>query len=256
MLKVPGNSPPIEKESFSSDVEDVKGYCGIKAIGCTPADELIGKVGLHCYNSHKGTNLQFLTVTQLFLRAVSHVSYTMTLDAFDPANHSIHSIDTGVWDASHRNGENLRLITTYCIPTGSDESCPQWDPNGVDVLYTGLMPKWLDDDALTGSHKLHFYEVNRSDLQENAWFHLYAQVAAYSKWNIYMVDHLPLETKKVVVQTKEDIESSLKLKSSNAIFYLSFKTRGGAEYKSIIRQTRDGRPQHMCLEVKNVEMDK
>ncbi|XP_010485137.1 PREDICTED: UPF0725 protein At2g20620-like [Camelina sativa] len=118
------------------------------------------------------------------------------------------------------------------------------------------MPKWLDDDALTGSDKLHFYEVNDSDLQQNAWLHLYAQVAAYSRWIYHMVDHLPLEIKKVVVQTKEDIESSLKLKSGNAIFYLSFKTREGAEYKSIIRQTRDGRPQHMCLEVKHVEIDK
>lgn len=129
-------------------------------------------------------------------------------------------------------------------------------------------------------------QVNDSDLQENAWLHLYAQVAAYSKWNVYMVrrkslekcvysfvwgsctllstklfvlqvDHLPLEINKAVVQTKEGaIESSLKLKSSNAIFYISFKTRGGAEFTSIVRQTRDGRPQHMCLEVKNVEMDK
>ncbi|EOA14153.1 hypothetical protein CARUB_v10027300mg [Capsella rubella] len=137
----------------------VGGYCRIKAIGCTPPDELIAKVGLHCYNSHKGTNLQFLTVTELMLEAVSHFIYTMTLDAFDPANGSVHSIDTCIWHAAQVNDENLRLLTTFCSPTGSGERGAQWDLNGVDVLYTGVMPKWLDDGALTGCNKLQYYEV-------------------------------------------------------------------------------------------------
>jgi len=74
---------------------------------------------------------------------------------------------------------------------------------------------------------------------------------------VLQVKHFPLEIKKVVVQTMEDdIESNLKLKSSNAIFYITFTTSGGVECACIIRQTRNGRPQHMCLEINNVEMDK
>lgn len=62
--------------------------------------------------------------------------------------------------------------------------------------------------------------------------------------------YLPFEMKKVVVQTKEDVESSKKLKASNAIFYLSFKAHGGPECRGIIRQTRDGKAEHMCLEAR------
>ncbi|EOA12191.1 hypothetical protein CARUB_v10016525mg, partial [Capsella rubella] len=87
-----------------------------------------------------------------------------------------YSIETCIWHATSVNDENLRLITTFCSPQGSGERGARWDPNGV----------------------------SDSDLQKNAWLHLYAQVATYSKWDIYMVDHLPLELKKVVVQTKED----------------------------------------------------
>lgn len=60
---------------------------------------------------------------------------------------------------------------------------------------------------------------------------------------------LPLEVKKVVVRTKEDVEPSMKLKSSNAIFYMTFKAHRGPEWKAIIRQTRDGIQGHVCLEV-------
>ncbi|CAL9223773.1 unnamed protein product [Arabidopsis halleri] len=196
-----------------------------------------------------------MTVTQLMVYSVAHFDYQMTLDAIDPANNSFSSVEICAWDASIENDENLRLVTTFCSLEGSGEEGTQWDFNGVDVLYNGVMPKWLDDGALTGSKKLHYYEVNDSDLQENEWLHLYAQVGAYSKWDLDMVNHLPLEIKKAVVQTKEDdIESSLKLKSSNAIFYITFTTRGGAECACIVRQTWDGRPQHMCLQVKNVEI--
>ncbi|CAH8262883.1 unnamed protein product [Arabidopsis lyrata] len=196
-----------------------------------------------------------VTVTQLMVRSVAHFDYQMTLNAIDPANNSFSSVEICAWDASIENDENLRLVTTFCSLEGSGEQGTQWDFDGVDMFYNGVMPKWLDDSAITGSEKLHYYEINDSDLQENEWLHLYAQVGAYSKWDLDMVNHLLLEIKKAVVQTKEDdIESSLKLKSSNAIFYITFTTRGGDECACIVRQTWDGRPQHMCLEVKNVEI--
>lgn len=66
-----------------------------------------------------------------------------------------------------------------------------------------------------------------------------------------------MKIEKVVVQTMEDfVESSVnKLKSRNAIFYISFKTCGGLKCRGIIRQTIDGGPQHICLEV-DCEIDK
>ncbi|KAG7584552.1 Aminotransferase class I/classII [Arabidopsis suecica] len=224
VFETPVCSPPSPIDKESSDVS--MGYCGVKAYGVNEADELIAKLALHCYNSHKGTNLQLMTVTQLMVRSVAHFDYQMTLNAIDPANNSFSSVEICAWDASIENDENLRLVTTFCSLEGSGEKGTQWDFDGVDMFYNGVMPKWLDDGTLTGSETLHYYEVNDSDLQENEWLHLYAQVGAYSKWDLDMVNHFPLEIKKAVVQTKEDdIESSLKLKSSNAIFYITFTTQ-------------------------------
>ncbi|VVA99864.1 unnamed protein product [Arabis nemorensis] len=247
---------PLEDESHDDSVGN-KPYCGVKDVGCSPADELIAKVGLHVYNSHKETNLQFVALTKLYLSGAAHLSYAMTLDAFDPHKKSFSSIRTCVWDAPPE--ADLTLIIRYsslegqASITGSNERAFFWDPNGVNVLYKGEMPKWLDDGALTGSE---YYELNESDLLENDWLHLYAEVGAYAKWYFDMFDHhLPVKVKRVVVQTKEDVDSSLKLKSRNAIFYLTFESGGGVEHKCIIRQTSDGKPQHMCLEVSNVVMD-
>ncbi|CDY68018.1 BnaCnng57300D, partial [Brassica napus] len=91
-------------------------------------------------------------------------------------------------------------------------------------------------------------EVKDSELQDNEWLNLYAEIALSSE-RPDMETYLPLEVKKVVVRTKEDVEPSMKLKSSNAIFYTIFKTHRGHECKAIIRQTRDGIQGHMCLEV-------
>lgn len=58
--------------------------------------------------------------------------------------------------------------------------------------------------------------------------------------------------KRVMVQTKEDdVESSVKLKSSNAIFYMIFKVRGGGPLcRGIVRKTSDGRTGHLRLEAR------
>ncbi|KAF3533860.1 hypothetical protein DY000_02036884 [Brassica cretica] len=114
----------------------------------------------------------------------------------------------------------------------------RWDPNAVDKFYTGVMPSWLQDDALTGPNKLQLHEVKDSELQDNEWLNLYAEIALSSE-RPDMETYLPLKVKKVVVRTKEDVEPSMKLKSSNAIFYMTFKTHRGHECKAIIRQTRD-----------------
>uniref|UniRef100_M4D4A5 Uncharacterized protein n=1 Tax=Brassica campestris TaxID=3711 RepID=M4D4A5_BRACM len=164
------------------------------------------------------------------------------------------------WDSSTKNKERLRLITKQCrikpqVPAAEkryrSRTLPMaMGPDAVDEFYTGKMPNWLqdDDDALIGVNKLQFHVVKDSELQDNEWLNLYAEIALSSE-RPDMETYLPLEVKKVVVRTKEDVEPSMKLKSSNAIFYTIFKTHRGHECKAIIRQTMDGIQGHMCLEV-------
>nr|VDC74098.1 unnamed protein product [Brassica rapa] len=165
------------------------------------------------------------------------------------------------WDSSTKNKERLRLITKQCrikpqVPAAGKKryrsrTLPMaMGPDAVDEFYTGKMPNWLqdDDDALIGVNKLQFHVVKDSELQDNEWLNLYAEIALSSE-RPDMETYLPLEVKKVVVRTKEDVEPSMKLKSSNAIFYTIFKTHRGHECKAIIRQTMDGIQGHMCLEV-------
>lgn len=59
----------------------------------------------------------------------------------------------------------------------------------------------------------------------------------------------PFEMKKIVVRTKENVESKKKVKVDNAIFYISFKTQCGRDCNCIIRKTTDRKPGHFSLEV-------
>ncbi|CAF2147619.1 unnamed protein product [Brassica napus] len=259
---------PVEEAKYLQQVRDSDGFdvdfCyhpfgGIMPCGCNDSDTPLAKLGLHCYNIDKGTNLQFRAVKKVNAEAVSFVNYYITLEAVDPDNnHSLVAFQTCVWDSATENKERLRLITKQCrikppqVPAAGNReargSLWRWDPNAVDKFYTGVMPSWLQDDALTGPNKLQFHEVKDSELQDNEWLNLYAEIALSSE-RPDMETYLPLEVKKVVVRTKEDVEPSMKLKSSNAIFYTIFKTHRGHECKAIIRQTRDGIQGHMCLEV-------
>ena len=56
-------------------------------------------------------------------------------------------------------------------------------PDAVDEFYTGKMPNWLqdDDDALIGVNKLQFHVVKDSELQDNEWLNLYAEIALSSE---------------------------------------------------------------------------
>ncbi|KAG2249767.1 hypothetical protein Bca52824_089395 [Brassica carinata] len=125
------------------------------------------------------------------------------------------------------------------------------DSDGFDVdccyhPFGGIMPCGCNDsDTLLAKLGLHCYNIDKvkdSELQDNEWLNLYAEIALSSE-RPDMETYLPLKVKKVVVRTKEDVEPS------NAIFYMTFKTHRGHECKAIIRQTRDGIQGHMCLEV-------
>jgi len=60
-----------------------------------------------------------MTVTQVMLQSVAHINYHMILDAFDPANNSLSSIEICLWDAAVKNNEKLRLVTTFCSLEGN-----------------------------------------------------------------------------------------------------------------------------------------
>jgi uncharacterized protein (TIGR01572 family) len=226
-------------------------YGKLQLYGSAPDTILFSKVGLHCYNFDKGTNLQFRTVKKAYTEFVSFLDYYITLEAMDPLKNALVTFQTNAWDAATKNKESLRLITEVSRITGAGEETSQWDSDGVDEFYKDDMSQWLEDDVLTGSNKLQYYEVEESDLRDNEWLYLYAEVALFSKSAIDLSAYLPVEMKRVVVRTREEVEPSMKLKSHNATFYMSFKTRGGQDCRGIVRRTMDGRPQHMSLQVKS-----
>ncbi|WZZ24533.1 hypothetical protein YC2023_007934 [Brassica napus] len=101
--------------------------------------------------------------------------------------------------------------------------------------------------------------VQDSDMLENDWLNLYAEVAMYAlQENDSMSlfeSWLPLEIKKVVVQTFEEVKSKEKLKAANAIFYFSFKNLNAPthglcqDHRVIVRRSTDGLPGHICLDI-------
>ncbi|EFH56119.1 hypothetical protein ARALYDRAFT_903310 [Arabidopsis lyrata subsp. lyrata] len=99
------------------------------------------------------------------------------------------------------------------------------------------MPDWPSNDD-----KLQFYEVNESELRDNEWLHLYAEVALFSEWESDMV--------RILKAYRYVSLGHSFLKSSNAIFYMSFKVREGPDCRGIIRKTSDGRTGHMRLEAR------
>ncbi|XP_019086377.1 PREDICTED: UPF0725 protein At4g29550-like [Camelina sativa] len=216
---------------------------------------LLGKVGLHCYNLQKGTNFQYLC-----------------------GSGSIHK-DTGIFTSLLRNSNSQlesrvlyneveekrcsTMITTLCRlkPPEEEEEverdlCAAFDRLAVDDFFKGDISDWVPDGA---TDNLQYYEMKESDVEEHKqWLHLYAELAFFTTLDRFL-DELrwaqPFELRKIIVQTREYVEPKKKAKAENAIFYISFKTRGGGEnYNAIIRRTMDGTPDHMSLEVKCFKM--
>ncbi|KAH0887156.1 hypothetical protein HID58_063252 [Brassica napus] len=143
------------------------------------------------------------------------------------------------------------------------ESCG-FDVDFFNHIFNGIVPSGCTPyDTLFAKAGLHCHIVTdmpdwpfhdgmkESELVDNEWIYLYAEAALFSEWRSEMCDYTPFEMKKVMVQTKEDdVESSTKLKSSNAIFYMIFKARGGPLCRGIVRKTSDGRTGHMRLEAR------
>ncbi|CAH8280717.1 unnamed protein product, partial [Arabidopsis lyrata] len=185
---------------------------------------LYARLGLYCYNFHKGTSLKFVRWEN----------------------------DAGCTDDDTYVVDTWRIFA--CRPTCNKPVDDYWDRDEEIVpFYTGEMPKWLSDEALTSDNKK-YYVVQESELHENEWLHLFIEIAFYSKAK---TNPELVEINKVVVETKEDYisEAREKLHAENAIFYISYKYTGvsssglAGDHKAIIRKTMDGITEHMSLEV-------
>ncbi|KAJ0259608.1 hypothetical protein HA466_0059370 [Hirschfeldia incana] len=249
---------PVEREKYRKqvvesggfDVDFFPAYGWLDQSGSTPSTVLLSKVGLHCYNFDKGTNLQFRSVQKANEAYACFTMYYITVEAMDPLYDSPVTFQTSVWDAATKSNESSRFITKVCRIKGTEKESSRWDHDAVDEFYKDDIA-WLEDDALTGSDKLQYYEVKESEMRDNKeWLHLYAEVVMFSKWATDLSAYLPVKMKRVVVRTREDIESSMKLRSKNATFYMSFTACGGLQCRGIVRRTTDGRPQNMSFQVK------
>ncbi|KAJ4867547.1 UPF0725 protein [Raphanus sativus] len=157
-------------------------------------------------------------------------------------------------------GAYHKIMTEGCrikpeIP-GTREIIHLCDFNGE--VYKDSLPDWYSDDALQPNDQ--FYQVQDSDILENDWHNLYAELAMYALKEDDMSlfeTWLPLKIKKVVVQTFEDVKSNEKLKAGNAIFYTSFKNLNAPphglcqDHRVIIRRSTDGLPGHVYLDFKS-----
>ncbi|CAE6073480.1 unnamed protein product [Arabidopsis arenosa] len=137
--------------------------------------------------------------------------------------------------------------------------CAAFDRLSVDDFFKGDMPDWVPEDTLTASDNLQYYEMKESEVEEyKKWLHLYAELAFFTTCGRFLEKvqwAQPFELRKIIVQTREDVESKKWAKAENAIFYIAFKSRGSRrDYNAIIRRTMDGTPEHMSLEVKCFKM--
>ncbi|CAF2069124.1 unnamed protein product [Brassica oleracea var. botrytis] len=207
---------PIHRRDLYKMEENETGYFRDLA-------DIYARLGLHFYNFRKGTNFQFSRVDKFINYGI--FNYYITMEATDPAD-------------------------------GTGEIIHRWEFD--EEVYKNSLPDWYSDDALLPSSD-QFYQVQDSDMLENDWLNLYAEVAMYAlQENDSMSlfeSWLPLEIKKVVVQTFEEVKSKEKLKAANAIFYFSFKNLNAPthglcqDHRVIVRRSTDGLPGHICLDI-------
>ncbi|CAH8322503.1 unnamed protein product [Eruca vesicaria subsp. sativa] len=222
---------------------------------------IYARFGLHTYNARKGTNFQLSRVDKYISHGV--FTFSLTFEATDPADGSCFTFQARVFRDSPVIGAYYRLLTEGCrikpgIIPGTRETIHRWDWDAK--VYEDILPEWYSDDALNLPSNDQFYQVQDSDIRENDWLKLYADLAMYALKEKDMSGFeswLPLEINKVVVQTFEDVKSKEKLKAGNAIFYYSFKNMNAPphalceDHRVIIRRTTTGLPGHACLDFKS-----
>ncbi|EOA34534.1 hypothetical protein CARUB_v10022079mg, partial [Capsella rubella] len=161
----PRESINTDQHAWALPTEDTYSYnqqrIDLELFGPHPRIVLFGRVGLHCYNLRKGTNLQLLKVLNCDARMTSLISYSITLEAMDPVGHSSCEVQVQLRYAIENIG-CLSAITSRCIlkPKTPEEDDKHFEFNKylVDYFYRGDMPEWITEDALTGRDKLQYYE--------------------------------------------------------------------------------------------------
>ncbi|KAG7541011.1 Protein MS5 [Arabidopsis thaliana x Arabidopsis arenosa] len=223
---------------------------------------ICARVGLHWYNFHKGSNLEFMHVDKYNSRFCALMTYHITAEAIDPANDSRFTFQTCATRTTCKNDEDLRILTEVCRIKpkiqGTGDILKRWNDEAIDDIYKGNLPEWISDDALIPcSEQDQFYEVQESDIQEHNWLNLYTEIASYSLWegDMRLESCVPVQIMKVIVETREAVESKEKLMAGNAIFYISFRVLNAPhgppqDHRAIVRRTVDGIPGHVCLEFK------
>ncbi|CAN8325880.1 unnamed protein product [Cochlearia groenlandica] len=228
----PVNSPQKDKYSY-----DEGGYSTDEEMNPVEREKYRLQVVESC-----GKKLEFQTVVKTNGEIGSLYNSYSTSVVVDRADNSLHTFQACVTDEVKKNKANLILTTKICrikpLVPGFGDATTIWDFDAIDDFYK-------DKCFLK---VIFYFQVEESELRDNDWLYLYAEVAAFSIWSRVMSS--PCEMRKIMVQTKENGESSKNLKSRNAIFYISFKVPGGPECKGIIRKTSDGITGHLCLEVR------
>ncbi|KAJ0251618.1 UPF0725 protein [Hirschfeldia incana] len=236
---------------------------------------LYSKLGIHCYNLQKGTKLELTRIHKYITNQGYYPpAFYITLDAVDTTRRNntttpctfqtcVVEFPTPEWGYFSVKTEISRLKVPNGTRSATYDVCfeRRWRDEAIDDFYRGKMPNWLTKDELAAAtDKGQYYELQESDLLENEWLQLYAEFAFHVRWRGHggLPPFLPLKIKKVIVQTLESGEDPphLKLKSNNAIFYMSFRASNGdptgmqpVEYGAMIRKTMDGKPGHIGLEV-------
>ncbi|EOA17889.1 hypothetical protein CARUB_v10006298mg [Capsella rubella] len=178
-----------------------------------------------------GSNLQLVHVDKYISRFCALMTYHITAQAIDPANDSRFTFQTCVTSSKCKNDEDLRIVAEVCRIKpkiqGTGDEIKLWDDEAIDDLYKGNLSEWVALDALMSSSEHdQFYEMQESDIREHNWLNLYTEAAFYSLWQGHVASLescVPLQIKKVIVQTREAVESKEKLKAGNATFYICFR---------------------------------
>ncbi|EFH45684.1 hypothetical protein ARALYDRAFT_913543 [Arabidopsis lyrata subsp. lyrata] len=203
--------------------------------------------------------LEWDSIGTTFTRFCALMTYHITAEAVDPDNDLRFTFQTCVTQATCKNDEDLRILTEVCRIKpkiqGTGDKPKRWNGEAIDDFYKGNLPKWISDDALMPcSEQDQFYEVQESEIREHNWLNLYTEIALYSLWegDMRLGSCVPLQIMKVIVETREAVESKEKLMAGNAIFYISFRYLNAPhgppqDHRAIVRRTVDGIPGHVSL---------
>ncbi|XP_010462896.1 PREDICTED: UPF0725 protein At3g44770-like [Camelina sativa] len=220
---------------------------------------LYGRLGVHWFNFENNRNLEFIRIPKLNTEHPFSESYYITVDVKDvdaaAADHSL-TLQTMV---RRPLIDELILYMAHCrikpTPVERDTTRFKYFNSFVpDKFYQGPMPDFLSEPPEDADHDdaMRFYEVPDMDIDKYDWLLLYAEFALFrvcEKAGSHSFLPEEIEMKNVLVETLEThTEPSLKLKSMNAIFHISFRANS-FDYTSVVRRTTILVPEHMFLEV-------